>query len=79
MSYAAYLEAERDSPTKHEYLRGEVYAMAGGTPEHAALAGAVITALSVALAGRPCRVFSSDLRVRVDAEHLIVFPRGAES
>jgi hypothetical protein len=34
MSYADYLAAERGSAQKHEFLRGEVWAMAGGTPRH---------------------------------------------
>ncbi|PRP96219.1 Uma2 family endonuclease [Enhygromyxa salina] len=73
-TYAAYLEAEQRSEMKHEYLRGEVYAMAGGTPEHAALSMAVGAALTAALAGRPCRVFSSDLRIRVESTDLSTYP-----
>ena len=42
MSYAEYLAAEATSEIRHEFLNGEVWAMAGGTPEHAALAAAVI-------------------------------------
>ncbi|WP_181233150.1 Uma2 family endonuclease [Enhygromyxa salina] len=71
MTYAAYLAAEELSSTKHEYLRGEVHAMPEGTPERAALLAAVVTELSVALRGRPCRVYSSELRVRIDAADLI--------
>ncbi|MCA9685323.1 MAG: Uma2 family endonuclease, partial [Myxococcales bacterium] len=74
MDYAAYLEAEAAAEVKHEYLRGEVYAMAGGTPEHAALAMAVGAELTLALRGRPCRVFSSDLRVRIEATDLSTYP-----
>ncbi|WP_258182782.1 Uma2 family endonuclease [Enhygromyxa salina] len=74
MSYADYLAAEEASETKHEFLRGQVYAMAGGTPEHAGLAGAVIAELSAALRGRPCRVFSADLRVRIEATDLSTYP-----
>ena len=74
MTYAEYLAAERRSDVKHEYLRGEAYAMAGGTPTHAGLAMAVGVALSNALAGRPCRVYGSDLRVRIDATDLSTYP-----
>jgi Uma2 family endonuclease len=74
MTYAAYLAAEEVSDTKHEYLRGEVYAMAGGTPEHAALQAAVLTELVVALRGRPCRAYGSDLRVRIEATDLSTYP-----
>ncbi|MFV8755633.1 Uma2 family endonuclease [Nannocystaceae bacterium ST9] len=74
MSHAAYLEAEQRSDIRHEYLRGEVYAMAGGTPEHSALAMAVGAALTTALAGRRCRVFGSDLRVRIESTDLTTYP-----
>lgn len=64
MSYADYLAFEREAETKHEYINGHVYAMAGGSPEHARLAARLSALLLQALAGRPCEVFSSDLRVR---------------
>jgi Uma2 family endonuclease len=74
MTYAEYLAAEAATDTRHEFLRGEVLAMAGGTPEHAALAAAVIQALGVALRGKPYRIFSSDLRGRVSATNLSTYP-----
>lgn len=64
MTYAEYLAFEAAGDTKHEYLNGEVFAMAGGTITHGALAMAVGTALSNALRDRLCRVLSSDVRVR---------------
>jgi len=74
MSYAEYLAREAESEVKHEYLRGGVFAMAGGTPEHAALALAVGAELIAALRGRPCRAYSSDLRVRIEATDLSTYP-----
>lgn len=74
MSYADYLAFEAASETKHEYINGEVFAMAGGTVEHAALSVAVSTALSNALRGRPCRVLSSDGRVRAKATGMSTYP-----
>ena len=59
---------------KHEFLEGEVWAMAGGTPDHAAISVNVSTLLSTSLRGRPCRVYSSDLRVRVLATGLGTYP-----
>lgn len=41
-TYEEFLRFEASSNVKHEFLDGQIYAMAGGTPEHAALAGAVI-------------------------------------
>lgn len=71
---AEYRAFERSSNSKHEYLDGVIYAMAGGTREHAAIAGNVITQLSIALRGRPCAVHSSDLRVRVVETGLETYP-----
>ncbi|MEX1364520.1 MAG: Uma2 family endonuclease [Nannocystaceae bacterium] len=64
MSHAEYLAFEREAEGKHEYVNGEVYAMAGGSPEHARLAARLSAQLLAGLASRPCDVFSADLRVR---------------
>lgn len=63
-TYAEYLGFEASSNVKHEFLDGQIYAMAGGTPEHAALAAAVISLLGPQLRAGECRPYSSDLRVR---------------
>jgi len=73
-TYVEYLDLEADSPIRHEYLAGEIYAMAGGTPEHVAMQMAVGGALVRQLEGRPCRVFSSDLRLRIPATGLATYP-----
>lgn len=65
LTYTQYLELEKTSEIKHEYLRGEAWAMAGGSPAHARIAANVMLALGAALRGKPCSVFGSDLRIRV--------------
>jgi Uma2 family endonuclease len=72
--FAEYLALEAASNVKHEYLGGQIYAMAGGSPEHAALAVAVSASLFAALQGKGCRVYNSDLRVRVLATGLATYP-----
>jgi Uma2 family endonuclease len=74
MSYAEYLAFEREAETKHEYVNGQVYAMAGGSTEHARLAMRLGAQLLQALAGRPCEVFGSDLRVRILATGRSTYP-----
>jgi len=74
MTYAEYLAAEAVSEVHHEFLNGEVWAMAGGTPEHAALAAAMIRDLGASLRGKPCRPFSSDLRVHIPDTGLSTYP-----
>lgn len=69
-----YLILEEMSNVRHEYLDGHIYAMAGGTPEHGGLCANLIALLSNALAGRACRVFASDVRVRVRATGLDTYP-----
>ena len=76
-TYADYVALELVSPTKHEFLDGEIYAMAGGSEEHSALAAEVLRALGNAIGDRPCRVHTSDLRVYVEAAGLATFPDGS--
>lgn len=73
-TFAEYVRLEEGSTVKHEYLGGQIYAMAGGSPEHAALAAAVIAKLVVALEGGRCRVHTSDLRIRVRTTGLCSYP-----
>src|SRR6185369_17048789 len=54
-TYADYVGLEMYSDTKHEFLDGEIYAMAGGSEEHSALAAAMIHALTNAIGDQPCR------------------------
>lgn len=71
---AEYLAFEASSNVKHEYLDGQIYAMAGGTPEHAALAAAFVGQLYAELRGSRCRVHDSDLRVRIPETGLLTYP-----
>ena len=75
-THAEYLALEDESPIRHEYLDGEIYAMAGGSPDHAALAAAVIGLLRNQLPPG-CRVFTSGLRVQVPATRLSTYPDAA--
>ncbi len=76
-TYAQYVALERESPTKHEFFDGEIYAMAGGSEDHSALAANVLAALVPAIGDRPCRVHTSDLRIYVEAVGLATFPDGS--
>ncbi|HEX8297464.1 MAG TPA: Uma2 family endonuclease [Chthoniobacteraceae bacterium] len=65
LSAEDYLAWEESQEQKHEYVGGMVYAMAGGTNAHAAIAANVLVSLGSQLRGKRCRPFSSDLKVRV--------------
>ena len=69
-----YVRYEESNPFKHEYVYGSIIAMAGGTPNHAALIAEVIGQLGAAVRPTGCRVYSSELRVRVAHEQLILYP-----
>jgi len=73
-SFLEYAELEEVSNVKHEFLDGVIIAMAGGSPRHAALAAAFSGLLFPQLRGGDCRVYSSDLRVRVEATGLATYP-----
>jgi Uma2 family endonuclease len=60
-----YLAFENDSETKHEFLDGEIYAMAGAKPLHNAICHNVGTALGNLIRGSGCRGFTSDQRIHV--------------
>jgi Uma2 family endonuclease len=76
-TYSDYVALEEQSPTKHEFLDGEIYAMAGGSEEHSALAAEVLRILGNAIGDQPCRVHTSDLRIYVEAVGLATFADGA--
>jgi Uma2 family endonuclease len=75
-TYEEYVALEDASTVRHEYLDGEIYAMAGGSPDPAALAATVIALLRSQLPPT-CRVFTSDFRIRVAATGLSTYPDAA--
>jgi Uma2 family endonuclease len=74
MTLAEYLAAVETSEERLEWINGEVYAMAGGRPLHAAVGANAIMALGRALDGCGCRVASPDQRVYVEATEASVYP-----
>ena len=73
-SFADYIDLEEASNVRHEYFQGEIYAIAGGTPDHAALCLAFGAELRDKLTGSQCRAFSADLRIRVLASGMATYP-----
>jgi Uma2 family endonuclease len=59
-----FLEMEEASPTRHEYVAGEVFALSGATARHNRIAGNIFAQLWAAARGGPCRVYGSDMRLR---------------
>jgi Uma2 family endonuclease len=61
---AEYLARERLAETKSEYYDGEIFAMAGSSPDRSLISMNIGGELSHQLLEKPCRVYNSDLRVR---------------
>ncbi|MBA3314940.1 MAG: Uma2 family endonuclease [Planctomycetota bacterium] len=64
-SVEEYLSLEHNSEAKHEFYNGEIFAMAGASEPHNLVAGNIVTSLNIALRERECRVYPSDMRVRI--------------
>src|SRR5450631_1744568 len=69
-----YLEYDRKSEWKNEYVFGEIVAMAGGTPWHGMIAANITYLLNRTLFGSPCRVFDASVRVCVNRKTLYSYP-----
>jgi Uma2 family endonuclease len=69
-----YLALEAVAEIKHEYIGGDIVAMAGAEPEHNLIAGNVRDVLAAGLKERQCRIFTSDQRVFVEAVGEYCYP-----
>jgi len=74
MSLEAYLAWESCQSGRNIFVAGEVFAMTGARQSHVAVTGNVYAALKAALRGGPCRVFVSDMKLRVDAADMVFYP-----
>ena len=64
LSAVEYLRIERAATYRSEFFRGEIFAMAGGSPKHSRLKTNILTELNTRLKGKPCVPYDSDLRIR---------------
>jgi Uma2 family endonuclease len=58
-----YLDIEGESPIRHEYRRGLMYAMAGGTDNHDRIALNLLTLVNLHLGDSECRFHSGNVKV----------------
>ena len=61
----AYLEAEKLSEVRHEYLAGTVHAMSGASRRHNRIALAIAAHLDRQVRGGPCEVYMEGVKVRI--------------
>ncbi|MEO6322142.1 MAG: Uma2 family endonuclease [Polaromonas sp.] len=71
---ADYLLWEADQLERHEFLNGEVFAMAGAEDRHVTVAGNLYIALRQHLSGSPCRTYMSDMRLHIAAANSYFYP-----
>jgi Uma2 family endonuclease len=75
LHFADWLAAERAADQgRTEYVDGEVFAMAGGTEAHNLICGNVLRELGNRFKGRPCYVYTSDMKVRIESANLGTYP-----
>ena len=74
MSAQDFLAWDETQTVRHEFVAGEVFAMAGAGEAHVTAAGNVYLLLRQHLAGTPCRTFITDMKLRVDAADAVFYP-----
>ena len=73
LTEAAYLEFERSVESRNEFFDGEIFAMSGGTPLHSQIAANLIQVIGSRLGKGKCVVYTSDLRLKVEATGLFTY------
>lgn len=74
LSHDEYLRAEAQSEIRHEFVRGQVFEMVGGTEIHNLISLNIASDLRERLRSRPCRVFMADMKVRIAAADVFYYP-----
>ncbi|MGA9995324.1 MAG: Uma2 family endonuclease, partial [Pyrinomonadaceae bacterium] len=69
-----YLALERKAQIKSEYFAGEVFALAGASRQHNRIVTNLVVGLDNQLKQRPCNVYSSDLRIKINKSGLYTYP-----
>jgi Uma2 family endonuclease len=74
MTAAEFLVWDQTQTVKHEFVRGEVFAMTGAAEGHVMLTGNLYIALRGHLKGSACRIFFTDMKLHVDAADAFFYP-----
>lgn len=69
-----YLNWEAQSDSKHEYIDGQVYAMAGASDAHVTIAGNLFALLRSHVRGSGCRVYIADMKARIESLNRFYYP-----
>ncbi len=74
ISIEEYLAFERGSQEKHEYYKGEVFAMSGAGRRHNIIFSNLFGEVLINLKGKPCQPFGSDMRLHIPQNTLFTYP-----
>ena len=74
LSVEDYLEGERFSEIRHEYVGGYAYAMAGASDDHNRIAGNIFSALHSRLSGKRCEPFINDMKLKIPGGQAFYYP-----
>src|SRR3989442_15030735 len=74
LTEAEYLEIERAAEFKSEFYEGEMFAMAGGTPQHSLIGTNLAGVFRDALKTHSCVAYNADLRIKIKATGLCTYP-----
>ena len=65
ISPEAYVRLECDGEVRHEFVEGQIYAMAGASDDHGRIAGNIFAELRAQLQGKRCETFIADMKVKI--------------
>ncbi len=74
LSPEAYLEAEKFSLNKHEYIQGRIYAMSGASDAHVTITTNLIALLRNHVRGTGCRLYANDMKARIESLNIFYYP-----
>jgi Uma2 family endonuclease len=69
-----YLDTENKALEKHEYYKGEIFAMSGASARHNIISVNILISLGISLKGKNCRPYGSDMRVNIPENSLFTYP-----
>ena len=74
LSVEEYLQFEKASRDKHEYFKGEIFAMASAGARHNVIFSKIFISIGIQLKGKPCKPYGSDLRIHIPENSLFTYP-----
>ena len=69
-----YLELEKNSPIKHEYIQGQIYAMAGASNSHVTITANLVALLRNHIRGTGCRLYVADMKAKIETLDIFYYP-----